>query len=59
MVRNVDQHGMAGAGDQLKLGVGKLLDEWLGEGRTAEGSFHTATTPFHTATSLRPSPRAG
>ena len=33
MVGNVDPHGMAGAGDQLKLGVGKLLDEWLGEGR--------------------------
>ena len=31
MVGIVDSHGVAAADHQLKLGVGKLLDEWLGE----------------------------
>ena len=59
MVGIVDSHGVAAADHQLKLGVGKLLDEWLGEVGAAERIVLTATTPFHTATSLRPSPRAG
>jgi hypothetical protein len=36
MVAIVDPHGVAGAGHQLKPGVGKLLDERLGKVGTAQ-----------------------
>jgi hypothetical protein len=36
MVAIVDPHGVAGAGHQLKLGVGTLLDERLGKVGTAQ-----------------------
>ena len=36
MVAIVDPHGVAGAGHQLKLGVGKLLDERLDKVGTAQ-----------------------
>jgi hypothetical protein len=37
MVGIVDPHSMAGADHQLKLGVGQLPNEPLGEVRAAEG----------------------